>query len=124
VLSIDDFEDSVAIARMVKRHNPGVQIYARARNRPHVYALMDAGVDHVYRETLGSSMETSEDILLELGMTEDAARRAVRMFREQDEKYLLQGREHAHDMDELARQTKIWSSELEALFEQDQKEDA
>ena len=50
VLAIDDVERSLATARTVRRHFPHLTVFARARNRQHVYALMDLGVTHIVRD--------------------------------------------------------------------------
>ena len=59
VLAIDDVDTSVRTAETVMRHFPQVRILVRARNRVHVYKLMDLGVTDIYRETYGSSRDAS-----------------------------------------------------------------
>ena len=62
-----------------------LKIFARARNRQHTFALMDAGVTHIIRETLLSSLDLAASVLQELGETQASARGAVRRFRQHDE---------------------------------------
>ena len=63
VLAIDDIEASMRTAETVARHFPHLTIIARARNRRHEYHLMDLGIKSIYRETLSSSLEMSEQVL-------------------------------------------------------------
>jgi glutathione-regulated potassium-efflux system ancillary protein KefC/glutathione-regulated potassium-efflux system protein KefB len=44
VIAIDDPEDSVACATLVRRHFPNLPIIARARNRTHAHRLADLGI--------------------------------------------------------------------------------
>jgi glutathione-regulated potassium-efflux system ancillary protein KefC/glutathione-regulated potassium-efflux system protein KefB len=41
---------------LVRERFPHLKIFARARSRQHAFALMDAGVQEVIRETYGSSL--------------------------------------------------------------------
>ena len=88
VLAIDDVDASVRTAHPRARAVSAPQGFARARNRQHAFALMDAGVTTVIRETYASSLEMAQSVLEALGETAAAARDAVRRFREHDEKTL------------------------------------
>ena len=67
VLAIDDVDASVRTAQLVREQFPKVKVFARARNRQHAFALMDAGVTNIIRETLLSSLELATSVLQELG---------------------------------------------------------
>ena len=54
---IDDVEASVRTAVLAREQFPNLKVFARARNRQHAFALMDAGVKVIMRETYGSSLE-------------------------------------------------------------------
>jgi len=62
VLGIDNAEDSLRIAQVVRRHFPQVDIYATARDRFHALRLMDLGVKYFIRETFQSSLKLSEAV--------------------------------------------------------------
>src|SRR5579863_8159439 len=51
VLALDDVEASVRTAVLAREQFPHLKVYARARNRQHAFALMDAGVTVIVRET-------------------------------------------------------------------------
>src|SRR6185437_15991946 len=51
VLAIDDVDASTRAATLIREYFPRMKIFARARNRQHAFALMDAGVKNIIRET-------------------------------------------------------------------------
>lgn len=88
VLAVDDVDVSTKIAEHVRRHYPALPILARARNRPHYYALHRAGVAHIYRETLGSALEMATEALHQLGVRAHTAQRIAAAWRRHDERAL------------------------------------
>jgi voltage-gated potassium channel Kch len=98
VLAIDDVDASVRTAELVRKHFPHLKIFARARNRQHAFRLMDLGVEHVVRETFGSSLEMSVEVLQALGLSKLKAQETAQRFRLHDEATLL--RQHALKDDE------------------------
>ncbi len=119
VLAIGNVETSAKAAELVRRHFPHLKIYARARNRPHVYRLMDLGIEHIFRETFASSLELSKDLLQELGLSARQAHETVTRFREHDEALIRKQHGVHHDEKLLIATAKQAAQELEGLFEQD-----
>jgi monovalent cation:proton antiporter-2 (CPA2) family protein len=120
VLAIDDLDASVRTATMAREQFPQLRIFARARNRQHAFALMDAGVSEVTRETFAASLEIASAVLEALGETPASAREAVRRFREHDQK-TLQAQYQVKDDEEKFLATSIAAAkQLEQLFEADQ----
>ncbi len=119
VLAISDLEESMKIAEAVIRNFPHLTIVARARNRRHAHKLMDLGVEHIYRETLLSSLAMSEQVLTKLGQSPQEARHAIESFCERDSQLLRE--QHAiHDSEEmLIQSSKDTLSELESLLRRD-----
>jgi glutathione-regulated potassium-efflux system ancillary protein KefC/glutathione-regulated potassium-efflux system protein KefB len=119
VLAIDDVEASVRTVEMIRRHFPHLKIFARARNRTHVFRLLDLGVDYVVRETLASSLEMSVEVLEALGLSHLKAVETTQRFREHDEASLL--RQHAVKDDEkkLVQTGRESAEQLLHLFETD-----
>ncbi len=85
VLALDSPEKNLQLVQTVKKHFPNLTILARALDRPDAYALMDAGVQHVYRETFDSSLRMGVQALRLLGRRAYQAERAARMFRRHDD---------------------------------------
>ena len=120
VLAIDDVDASVRTATLVREQFPQLRILARARNRQHAFALMDAGVTEVIRETYASSLEIAAAVLEALGETKGNASEAVRRFREHDQK-TLQAQYAVKDDEEKFLATSIAAAkQLERLFEADE----
>ncbi len=122
VLAIEDVERSIATAKVVRKHFPNLTIFARARNRQHAYALMDLGIKNIVRDTFYSSLEISEQLLVELGLSETESKRTVETFRDHDVARLCKQRHMAGDMKQMAEDNKLWTRELEEMFRQDEQE--
>jgi glutathione-regulated potassium-efflux system ancillary protein KefC len=119
----ESFETSLRIVRVAQEHFPHLQIFARARNRPHAFELLAANVPHIARETFASSLETAKAVLEHLGYSEGDAQETLNRFREYDERILQQAWEHRHDQAELMRRGREANRMLEDLFEGDVKSD-
>lgn len=120
VLAIDDVDASVRAATLIREYFPRLKIYARARNRQHAFALMDAGVKNIIRETYASSLEMSEQVLQALGETAETARTAVRRFRRHDEGVLAAQYAVKGDETKFKAATVEAAQQLEKLFEADE----
>lgn len=119
VLAIDDVEASLRTARAVREHYPTLPIYARARNRRHVHELMDIGINVIHRETFGSSLDLTRDLLVGLGVPKERALSTLEIFREMDEKRLKLDYAHFTDEEKLRERALASSDELEKLLDQD-----
>ncbi len=124
VLAIDDVEASLRTAEMVRRHFPALRILARARNRQHAFRLIQAGVDEIWRETYGSSLEVAEATLVALGTPRAQAHTEVRRFRDHDEQALQEQAAMMDDEEKLIATAKASAAQLEQLFEADAADDA
>ncbi len=120
VLAVDEVEASIRTAALVRAQFPRLKIYARARNRQHAFALMDAGVTDIIRETLASSLEMAVQVLEALGETPAAAREAARRFRVHDEATLAAQYQVKEDESKFLATTREAGQQLEKLFEADQ----
>ncbi|HET7358574.1 MAG TPA: monovalent cation:proton antiporter-2 (CPA2) family protein [Rhodanobacteraceae bacterium] len=124
VLATDDPEANVRTARLVKRQYPHLKIIARARNRQHVFRLMDLGIDEPVRETYHSSLKMTRQVLQALGMAADVASERVDRFRRHDEKLLKQQYLVYDDETALIQTSKEALVDLEHLFAADVSEAA
>ncbi len=117
VLAIDDVQDSLRAARLVREHFPHVTLVARARDRYHAYSLHAAGVEHVIRETLDSSLRAAQVTLVQMGVPESTAIDLVRTFREVDERLLQEQVAHRDQLDELIELSARGREELASLLD-------
>jgi glutathione-regulated potassium-efflux system ancillary protein KefC/glutathione-regulated potassium-efflux system protein KefB len=120
VIAVDDVEASVRIAELARRHFPNLRILARARNRQHAFRLLEAGVTEIWRETLASSLELAQSLLVALGTSSETAAAQVRRFREHDEETLRAQAAVRDDESRLIATTQASAQQLERLFEADQ----
>ncbi len=81
VLAIDDVEQSVQCATLVREHFPHCTLVARARNAAHYARLRQLGVVYVERETLDSSLMSGRTVLELIGMRPHEARTQAMKFR-------------------------------------------
>ncbi|HVW67982.1 MAG TPA: cation:proton antiporter, partial [Steroidobacteraceae bacterium] len=119
VLAIDDVETSIRTAQLVRAEFPKLRIFARARNRQHTFALMDAGVTHIIRETYLSSLDLAASVLQELGETQASVRNTVRRFRQHDEATLAAQYAVKEDEAKFLATSREAAQQLEKLFETD-----
>ncbi|ANO51384.1 monovalent cation:proton antiporter-2 (CPA2) family protein [Woeseia oceani] len=122
VLAIDDVAASLRTASIVRRHFPHLKIYARARNRPHAYQLMDLGIEVIRRETFLSALDLTVEVLKGLGESDAAARDAVNKFKEHDEQRLHEHRESHNDEQKMQSLAKTAAKELEEMFQRDRED--
>ena len=122
VIALDEMESALAVAQMVRRKFPHLQIVARARNRRHVHLLMGAGVETIVRETFYSALRMTELLLEKLDVPEAQAERAIDLFREHDEMRLTESYAIANDEGKLIQTAQEANKELRDLFEADRSD--
>lgn len=84
ILAIDDVEDSIKAAKVIKKNFPHVKIYARSRNRGHTFDMMDMGITNIKREVFDSSVNFSADLLLDMGLEKNKVESIIKKFTEHD----------------------------------------
>jgi len=119
ILASDDPESSLRVARVVRRQYPHLKIIARARNRQHVWRLMDLGVEDPIRETLYSSLKMSRKALEALGLSPEAAGDQVERFRRQDAELMKTQYLVYDDEAKLVQTTREALADLDRLFQAD-----
>jgi glutathione-regulated potassium-efflux system protein KefB len=119
VLASDDPESSLRVARVVRRQFPHLKIVARARNRQHVWRLMDLGIDEPVRETLDSSLRLTRQTLEALGFDPELAADQVERFRRQDAELIKAQYLVYDDETKLVQTTREALADLQKLFEAD-----
>ena len=124
VLAIDDVEASTRTAILVREQFPHIRIFARARSRQHVFALKDAGITDIVRETYASSLEMAATVLEALGQTPAASREVVRRFRAHDEATLEKQYAVKEDDTKFLATSREAAQQLEKLFEADRESKA
>ena len=97
ILALDDQDKILEMVASVRKHFPHLQILTRAGNRSDAYALLDVGMDRIYRDTLATSLRVGVEAMKSLGMRAYQAQRAARLFRCKDENDLKDLTAMRHD---------------------------
>src|SRR5215469_16838806 len=121
IVAVDDEEKSLLIVETVQKHFPNLKILARAAGRDHAYRLLGRGVDDIFRETLGSSLDLSVAALRLLGFRAYEATRAARAFREYDEHNVRELAQYAGDRSQFIAKAREKIRSLEQLFEAERR---
>jgi monovalent cation:proton antiporter-2 (CPA2) family protein len=121
IIAIEDEEKSLVIVEIVQKHFPQLEILARAKGRDHAYRLLHQGVTHIFRETLGSSLDLSVAALRMLGVRAYEARRAAKAFRDYDEQTVRELAQYSEDESQLIAQAKERIRSLDELFKTERR---
>jgi len=124
VLAIDDVEQSVAVAKMVRENFPNLTVVARARNVQHYFELLDLGVTIIERETLDSALMSARSVLEQLGWERHQARTLALRFRRHNIDLLLKMAPHRKDADKVLAAAKLGRQQLEEQFAQEREQAA
>ncbi|HEU4664350.1 MAG TPA: monovalent cation:proton antiporter-2 (CPA2) family protein [Dokdonella sp.] len=119
VITTEDPDSNLRTARLLKRHFPHLKVFARARNRQHVFKLMDLGVDSIVRETFFSSLEIARGVFMALGYDEASAADYVKRFRDHDERVLANQYPVYDDEAALLQSAQEARDDLMRLFQAD-----
>jgi glutathione-regulated potassium-efflux system ancillary protein KefC len=124
VVAIDDIEQSVECARMIRENFPDATVVARARNVQHYYELYELGVALIERETLDSALMTARSALEQLGWQPHQARNLALRFRRHNVAQLAEMAPHRKDEARLIAVAKQGRQQLEELFALERKQAA
>jgi glutathione-regulated potassium-efflux system ancillary protein KefC len=122
VLAIDDVEQSLACARLVREHFPQLTIVARARNAGHYARLRELGVQMVERETLDSALMSGRSVLESMGWQPHAARMQAQRFRRHSIELLEAMRPHMADENRLISISRQGREQLEATWAREREQ--
>ena len=118
VLALDSPERTLRLVETAHKHFPHLKIVARAFDWNDAHDLIEAGVDHVYRQALDTSLRMGTDVLRLLGFRAYQAHRSAQKFLRHDEEslheltaerrkdrkvYLNAARQRIEDLEQLLR---------------------
>lgn len=119
IVALGDTEKTLQMVATCKKHFPNLRLLVRAYDRPDTYDLLDAGMLHIYRETLDSSLRMGVDALRLLGQRHYKAKRAARTFLKYDEAAMKRLAAVRHDNKEYFVSAKEFIYELENIIRND-----
>lgn len=88
IIAIGDEEKRLEMIETIKKHFPNLRMLVRATNRNDAYTLMNAGMLHIYRETLDTSIRMGVDAMKLLGFRAHETNRLAKTFFKEDERRL------------------------------------
>ncbi|EMS83758.1 monovalent cation:proton antiporter-2 (CPA2) family protein [Leptospira noguchii] len=122
ILAIQDIDISVKVAELIKKNFPNLTIIARARNREHVFKLMELGIQVIRRDTFASALELAGETLSQLGFMDSEVEKKVKKFRAHDELTLKGQFQIRGNEKEFIQFSKNSMRQLEDAFEADRQE--
>ena len=84
VVTMNEPETAEQVVEAVHRAWPHLPIYGRAHDRKHAARLLQRGATRVIPETVETSLQLAEMVLLGTGIPEEAARHLVELRRQQE----------------------------------------
>lgn len=121
VIALDDRDQIMSVAEAAQKHFPHLKIFVRVYDRRHAFELMNIGIDHVYRETFGSSLDMGKDALTVLGFRAHTAHRRAQKFRIHDEQMMRDMAKLVDDEEALITETHKAHELAERLMREDRQ---
>ncbi len=122
VIAIDDFSHALDTARIVHENYPHVKIFARARNRAHLFEYMEMGVKMIKRETFDSALAFTGDLLKELGISDEKTNQILYRFKNHDEAIILEQFKVHKDESKFINLVHEGQRQLEEVMETESKQ--
>ena len=88
IIAMGSAEKRLEVVETVKKHFPHLQMQVRATNRYDAYDQMNAGLLHIYRDSLDTSLRVGVDAMSLLGYRKYTAKHRANMFFKYDEQAL------------------------------------
>jgi CPA2 family monovalent cation:H+ antiporter-2 len=121
IIAIEPAEKRLELIETIKKHFPDLRMLVRSTNRFDAYDQMNAGMLHIYRETLDTALRVGVDAMKLLGFRAYSAQRAARMFFKLDEA-TLKKLASVKDREEYILRAKANIEELELTMKADQQQ--
>ncbi|CAZ98391.1 monovalent cation:proton antiporter-2 (CPA2) family protein [Zobellia galactanivorans] len=85
ICAMDNPDVIKQLAKTVKDKYPQVKIMVRAKNRYVAYEFLNMEIDHIYRESLETSLKLASEVLSQMGFRKYTLQRQVQNFIKYDE---------------------------------------
>ena len=119
---ISAIDDPDAVLRMVEtlKHNyPHLKLLIRAKSRVDAYELINAGVTHIYRESLDTSINIAADVLHFLGHRKYTVHRQAQNFKKYDEESMKRLADKVLNSEEYIFRAREEIAQQETLLQED-----
>jgi monovalent cation:proton antiporter-2 (CPA2) family protein len=121
LIAVDEEEQALKIATLVRSEYPNVKIIARAKNRFTVHKLVKQGINTSVRELFASGVEAAKLVLKEYGFSQPEVDKMVLTFSQHDQHSLDKLAVENLTMQQIIDHSQAGRAELESLFQQDRQ---
>ena len=80
ISAIDNPDTNVGLIKKLKEKYPKINLMVRAKNRYDAYELHNMGIEHIYRESLDTSVKLASDVLYLMGFDKEATDAQAKKF--------------------------------------------
>ena len=80
ISAIDNPDLTVSLIKKIKEEYPKLKLMVRAKNRYDAYELHNMGIEHIYRESLDTSVKMAGDVLHFMGFDKEAINGQAQKF--------------------------------------------
>jgi len=119
ILAIDDHQKILEIYQTIKNHFPNLKVMVRASGRIAAYELLDAGINHVYRDSFETSLRMGIEAARVMGIHPYQAHRSAKLFRQKDEADLRELARLRHDRKAYFSTARDRIEDLERLLQKE-----
>ncbi|RMA64374.1 monovalent cation:proton antiporter-2 (CPA2) family protein [Ulvibacter antarcticus] len=119
ILALDNPVDSQNLVKKIKLKYPNLKLMVRAKNRYDAYELVNMGVDHIYRESLDTSIKLASDVLQHIGFDKKATDEQAQKFIQLDEESLRRLANTPKNEKEYIFRARAEIAQQEKLLEED-----
>ncbi len=143
ISAIDNPDTTIGLMKKLKENYPKVKLMVRAKNRYDAYELHNMGIEHIYRESLDTSVKLAGDVLHLMGFDKEATDAQAQKFIKLDveslkrlaatakneKEYIFRAREEMAQQEKLLVEdlkignSEIGSNQVSSLIERKQKLD-
>lgn len=118
IIAIEPEDKRLEMIETIKKHFPNLRMLVRAKNRFDAYDQMNAGMLHIYRETIDTALRLGIDAMTMLGHRRYTAQRAARLFFKHDEANLKK-LSSIKDTEEYITTARAYIEEIEKMLQAD-----
>ena len=119
LVALDNEEESLRVAELVRHHYPDVHLVVRAHNRFSVEQFQQQGVSDVVRELMGGSLDAANLVLQAYGYSQVESDRLVNTFKRHDEEVLTSSPGQSADLKDRIDHNSYSREQLASLFQSD-----
>ncbi|MFC4097729.1 monovalent cation:proton antiporter-2 (CPA2) family protein [Euzebyella saccharophila] len=122
ISALDHPDTTRKLVKMVRKKYPDLELLVRAKNRYEAFELLELGVEHIYRESLDTSVKMASDALSKLGFRKYTLYRQAQNFIKLDEEGLREiAKNRPEDEKEYIFKAREAIAQQEKVLEQDWK---